>query len=347
MKEYIAFDVHKHYTLATVEDTAGELVRENRIQHQRGLMATFLSGCEAGSGVAVETVGNWYWIVDEIEATGFTPLLVNARKAKLMIGSINKTDKLDNRGINRLQRSGTLPTVWIPPAEVRDLRDLPRTRMVLVRQRTQLKNRIQAALSKYGLTVSEVKDTFGKMGRELLEQRIAQLPPHTRHTTGCLLAQLDSLERQITALEQRIGEVMAESPASQLLQSIPGVGPILSTVIASEIGRIERFARPEQLASYSGTTPRVHSSGGKTRYGPLRPDVNRYLKFAFIEAANVTALHAKRHPERHISRLYLRIKMKKGHAKAVGAVARHMAEATFWILSKEEPYKAPVSPTRG
>ena len=285
--------------------------------------------------------------MDEIESSGFRPQLVNARKAKLMMGSINKTDKLDNRGINRLQRTGTLPAVWIPPAEVRDRRDLPRTRMVLVGQRTQLKNRIHATLAKYGLSITEVKDNFGKRGRAILEQRITELPPHTRHTTECLLAQLDSLVGQIAALEQRIGEVIAARPETELLQSIPGVGPTLSVVIASEISKIERFHRPEQLASYAGVTPRVHSSGGKTRYGRLRPDVNRYLKFAFIEAANGAALHAKRHPERHLSRLYHRIKRKKGHAKAIGAVARHMAEASFWMLTKGETYTEPVSPTRG
>src|SRR5262245_17529534 len=141
--EYIAFDAHKHYTLASVVTPDGQLVREERIEHDRGTLREFLERCERGSPVAVETIGNWYWIIDEIEAAGCMPRLVHARKAKLMMGEINKTDKLDARGLNRLQRSGTLPTVWIPPGEVRDQRDLPRTRMVLVRQRTQLKNRIR------------------------------------------------------------------------------------------------------------------------------------------------------------------------------------------------------------
>jgi transposase len=142
--QYIAFDAHKHYTLASVATPDGQLVREERIEHDREALRQFLGRCERGSPVAVETVGNWYWIVDEIEAAACTPKLVHARKAKLMMGMINKTDKLDARGLNRLQRNGTLPTVWIPPGALRDQRDLPRTRMVLVRQRTQLKNRIHA-----------------------------------------------------------------------------------------------------------------------------------------------------------------------------------------------------------
>jgi len=101
--EYIAFDAHKHYTLASVATPDGQLVREERIQHERGAVRQFLERCERGSPVAVETVGGWYWIVDEIEAAGCLPKLVHARKAKLMMGEINKTDKLDVRGLNRTE----------------------------------------------------------------------------------------------------------------------------------------------------------------------------------------------------------------------------------------------------
>jgi len=157
----IAFDSHKHYTWALVQDETGKVLREQRINHTRGALQSFLEAFEPGTPVAVETIGNWYWITDEIEAAGMVPLLVNARRAKVMSGSINKTDKLDARGLNRLQRSGTLPTVWIPPRDLRDARELPRTRMVLVRQRTKLKNRIHANLAKYGLRTDGATDLFG------------------------------------------------------------------------------------------------------------------------------------------------------------------------------------------
>jgi hypothetical protein len=114
-----AFDVHKHYTWARVERPDGTLVREQKIPHERGAVWQFLMGCEPGSPVAVETVGNWYWIVDEVETACCRPQLVHARQAKLMLGTVNKTDRLDARGLVRLQRTGTLPMVWIPPRECR------------------------------------------------------------------------------------------------------------------------------------------------------------------------------------------------------------------------------------
>src|SRR5215470_16889827 len=339
--QHIAFDAHKHYTLASVARPDGQLVREQRLPHERGALQQFLARCERGSPVAVETIGNWYWIVDEIEAAGCVPKLVHARKAKLMMGEINKTDKLDVRGLNRLQRNGTLPTVWIPPGELRDQRDLPRTRMVLVRQRTQLKNRIHATLAKYALHDHEVSDVFGTRGRELLRQRFALLPPHTAFATEQLLEQIEGLDRRVHGFEQRIQAVFKPTPAIQWLLTLPGVGLTLAVVIALEVGDVARFATAEKLAGYAGTTPRVHASGGKTRFGRSRPDVNRYLKWAFIEAANAICLTRRRRPSQHVSRLYERIARRKGHPKAIGAVARHLAEATYWILSKEEPYREP------
>lgn len=343
--QYIAFDAHKHYTLARVERPDGQLVRETRIPHARGALQRFLAGCELGSPVAVETIGSWYWIVDEVEETGYRPQLVHAHKAKLMLGLVNKTDRLDARGLNQLQRAGTLPTVWIPPAELRDWRDLPRTRMVLVRQRTQLKNRIHATLAKYALTPTEVSDLFGKHGRAWVQQQLATLPPQTAFATTRLVEQIDTLDHHIARFEQQMGEVFDVTAEIDLLMTLPGVGFILAVVILTEIGAVTRFGRSEQLAAYAGTTPRVHESGGKRRYGPLRADVNRYLKWAFVEAANAVCRNHLRHPQRHVSRLYDRISKRKGHHQAIGAVARHLAEAAYWVLTKREPYRAPGSST--
>jgi transposase len=339
--QYIAFDSHKQYTLARVETTENSKIREVRIGHKRGALRQFLADCEPGSPVAVETVGNWYWIVDEIEAAGCVPKLVHAHKATLMMGMINKTDKLDARGLNRLHRASTLPEVWIPRGELRDQRELPRTRMVFVQQRTQLKNRIQATVTKFGLTPPAVSDLFGQGGRLWLQQQRGGLPAQTAYTLAGLLDALETLSQQIDRLEQRMREVFHGTPAIDLLMTLPGVGFILAVVIAAEIGDVGRFDGPAYLASYAGTTPRVHASGGKTRYGPLRPDVNRYLKWAFVEAANVTCRVRRRHPHRHVSRLYERLARPKGHQKAVGAVARHLAEATSWMLTKQESYRDP------
>lgn len=344
--EYIALDVHKKYTWARVENPQGERLYECRLAHARGSIKNFVNRFSAGSSVAVETVGNWYWVVDEIEAGGGKPQLVNARLAKLMMGSVNKSDKLDCKGMNRLQRTGTLPTVWIPWSSVRDARELPRTRMVLSRQRTQLKNRVHATLAKYGWVVEGVSDAFGKKGRQIIGELLQKLPPHTGQALERVLDQLDHVEENLKTIEAEMSKVFAPSAQTTLLKTLPGVGDNLAVVIWTEIGTIERFGRAEQLASYSGLVVRENSSGGKIRFGAVRRDVNVYLKWAFVEAANSSVLNAERCDYTHISRLYQRIKARRGHGKAKVAVARHLAEASFWMLKKGEPYREPMSSTQ-
>jgi transposase len=340
--EYISLDSHKRYTFASVEGAAGGVLQEARIEHRRGAIKEFLGGWVPGTKVAVETTGNWYWIVDEIEQAGMVAQLVHARRAKMMLATTNKTDRLDCHGLNRLQRTGTLPTVWIAPGEIRDLRDLPRTRMVLSRERTRLKNRIHATLAKYAVCVEGATDAFGKRGREELRQKLELLPVHGRFAVQSMLELLEVTQAQIESFEKRITSCLASNRDLQLLQSLPGVGPILATVILLEIGDIGRFASASHFCGYSGTTPRVHGSGDKFRYGQLRSDVNHYLKWAFIEAANTICLHRARNASRHVTRLYLKIRQRRGHQKAIGAVARHLAEATYWMLRKAQEYREPM-----
>ena len=342
MEEFIAFDSHKRYTLVEREDVKTRKTMQFRVEHCPGAIRQCLGGREKGTPVAVEATGNWYWIVDEIKEAGLEPKLVNPRKAKLMMGMINKTDKLDVHGLNRLQRNGTLPTVWIPPREIRDQREITRARMVMTAHRTRLKNRIQATLSKYGWAGTEASDPFGKKARKELDQAIKQLPPQTAHITEALLKQLDFVQGQIEEIEERMRELVQDTHEMNTLRTLPGVGWILSAVVGLEIGAMERFASAERYASYCGTTPRVHASGDKIRYGRFRSDVNHYLKWAYVEAAHSVCLHRGTYPLRHVSRLYERIRNRKGHPKAIGAVARHLAEATYHVLTRGEPYGDPI-----
>jgi transposase len=344
--EYIALDVHKRYTWARVESSQGDRLCELRLAHAHGTVKNFVSRWSSGSPVAVETVGNWYWVVDEIEAGGGKAQLVNARLAKLMMGNVNKSDKLDAKGMIRLQRIGSLPTVWIPGSTVRDARELPRTRMVLSRQRTQLKNRVHATLAKYGYVVEGASDAFGKKGRQILEELLLKLPPHTQQALRLIVDELDHVTENLKQIEGQMCDAFSPCPQVDWLRSLPGVGENLAVVIFTEIGTIERFRRAEQLASYSGLVARENSSGGKVRFGPVRRDVNVYLKWAFVEAANSAVLNAERCGYTHIGQLYQRLKSRRGHGKAKVAVARHLAEASFWMLKKGEPYREPVSSTR-
>jgi hypothetical protein len=128
----------KHYSLFAVFDRQGKPVKRTRVNHEPGAIRAFLSQFPQGTPVALETVGNWYWIVDQIEAAGCLPHLAHAAKAKMMMGNVHKTDKLDADGLATLLHNGTLPSVWIAPGSLRDERELPRTRMAFSKMRTAL-----------------------------------------------------------------------------------------------------------------------------------------------------------------------------------------------------------------
>lgn len=347
MTHYIGCDVHKRYSVFVGVDDGGEVGPARRVEHDRPGFRSFLSSLPPGSPIAVETTGNWYWIIDEMERAGHVPALAHAAKSKLMMGQVNKTDKLDASGLAVLLRNGTLPSVWIPQGELRDQRELPRMRLVLVHMRTALKNRIHATLAKYCIEIEGASDIFGVKGRVQMDKRLGELPAETHRSVEQELDLLDRLEEQIVLAEKRIRQVIAVTPQMKLLMTLPGVGPVLAITIALEVGDVERFPDPQRLASYSGTVPRVNSSGGKTRFGGVRGDVNRYLKHAFVEAANVVAMNQTRNPGSHAVRLYQRVRTKKEHGKAVVAVGRHLAESTYWVLKRNEPYRKPVLPSKG
>lgn len=341
MRYYIGCDAHKKYSVFVSIDETGQLGPARRVEHDREGYRLFLETLPPESPIAVEATGNWYWMVDEMENAGHVPSLVNAGKAKAMMGGINKTDKLDARGLAVLSLNGTLPKIWIPPGELRDQRELTRMRIFLVHIRTALKNRIHATFGKYAISF-EVSDIFGVQGRQLIEGRMGELPPETRRSVGEQLELLDQLQMQISQAEERISQIVKITPEMQLLDSLPGIGPILAVVICFEIGDVERFGDAEHLASYAGAVPRVKSSGGKTYYGRTRADVNHYLKWAFTEAANIIMVHQHRMAGRHAAQLYQRVCRSKGHPKAIGAVRRHLAEAAFRVLKNRQLYQEPI-----
>jgi transposase len=347
----IGCDAHRRFSQFAVLDDQGQFLEQVRINHEPGAIRIFLSRFPADTPVALETIGNWYWIVDEIESAGCIPFLTHAAKAKVMMGNVNKTDKLDARGLATLLHLGSLPTVWIPPPDVRDERELHRTRMALSRFRTALKNRVHSTLAKYALSLNTDSDIFAPKWRPVLTKACRALPPETQRCMQQHLVVLDHIQGQIKEIEKRIHQRVEITSNIQLLKTLPGVADILGIVIEREIGCVDRFPSSAHFASYAGTVPTVKSSGGKTRYGRLRKQSNQYLKWAFIEAANVI-VRQRRHLNwrtKHVTILFERIRHRKGHATAVGAVARHLSEAAYWMLRKQEPYKDPArkAVTRG
>lgn len=240
-----------------------------------------------------------------------------------------------------LLRNGTLPVVWIPPAELRDQREMLRWRMFLSRMRTGVKNRIHGVLQRYNVDIA-VSDLFSNGGRVKLLARLDELPQYSRQSVLEQLDTVDSLETKISECERILEEILWPSADRDLLDSLPCVGKILGAVMALEIGNVRRFPGPDHLASYAGLVQRAVESADWKRKDRCPRDCNVYLKWAYVEAANLISIHRGPWEDRHVVRLYERVKeSSKMHGKATMAVARHLAEASYWMLNKQEVYREP------
>lgn len=342
MEHYIGCDSHRRYSVFVSMDEKGLAGAPVRVEHDRAELREFLRRLPAGSKVGLESTGGWYWLVDEIEAAGLRPQLAHALEAKRRMPGRKKTDPFDARGLAMEMLNGTLPTVWIPGAKLRDLRGLLRTRLALRIHRTGLKNRVHAALNRYGLKKpTDDGDLFAGKGRVRLSGYIQSLPEETREATLHEWLLVDEIRDHITALETRIQQRIGGLQSMKLLKSLPGVGEILGATLYLEIGEAKRFPTAAHLASYAGLVPTVHSSGGRTWHGPIPKSANLFLKWAFVEAANCVVAKAHCYRNTHVLGLYQRLKASKGHNKAAVAAARHLAESSWWVLTKQQPYREP------
>lgn len=343
MKQFIGCDAHKKFSVFASMDEKGEYGRTIRVGHDRAVFREFLRELPAGSEIALETSGCYYWIVDEMEQAGHQPRLAHALTAKRRMEGRHKTNERDARGLAMLLRNGTLPVVWIPPKELRDQREMLRWRMWLSHTRSRVKNRIHAVLQRYNVTI-DYADLFGDGGRAELLRRLGEVPTYSRESLVEQLQTVDWLESQVEECEQVLEGMLYPSVERDLLDSLPCVGKVLSAVLALEMGEVRRFPSAEDFASYAGVVQRAVESADWKLHGRCPRDCNVYLKWAYVEAANLISIHRKQWAERHVVQLYERVKQSsKMHGKATVAVARHLAEASYWMLTKQEVYREPQS----
>ena len=342
MEQFIGCDAHKKFSLFIAMNQEGGYGKPIRVPHDREQMRGFLKALPPASKIALETSGSYYWLVEERERAGHEAQLAHALTAKRRMEGRHKTDEREARGLAMLLRNGTLPRVWIPPAELRDQREMLRWRMSLVESRSQIKNRIHGVLLRYNVE-AQASDLYGAAGRAELQQLLAELPEWTRQSVGEQLETIDHLDQQIEDCEQKLEALLEASAERDLLKTLPGVGKILSAVMALESGDIGRFATAQNLASYAGLVPGARESAGKKRPGKCPADCNTIVTMGLHgSAGNVVSVHHKKWPGRHVAELYQRVKQNsRMHGKATVAVARHLAEASFWMLTKQQIDREP------
>jgi transposase len=286
----------------------------------------------------IESMNGARFVHDQLELAGWEVLIADAQKVKGLAPLACKTDRIDARVLAELSRRALVPEIWLPTPGVRAERERARFRLHLVRHRTALKNRVHATLLAFGRPCP-VSDLFGPAGRALLA-RLA-LPEPWAGTLTASLTLIDDLDQRVTDCEQQLRRLGADHPYVPLLVTAPGIAWVLGYTIAAEVGDIGRFPSPKKLCGYTGLCPWVYQSGSRDHRGPLSKNGPRYLRWALIEAAT----HAACHPcyRDHYLRTKQRLGKQRGAKVARVEVARKLAEAIWYMLTRQERF-APARP---
>ncbi|HQU78532.1 MAG TPA: IS110 family transposase [Azonexus sp.] len=329
--KYSGIDLHSNNSVVTVMDDNDRVVAEKRLPNDLAKIIGFLSPWrEELTGVVVESTYNWYWLVDGLQEAGFVVKRANTGAIKKYDGLKHSGDEADARHLAHLLRLGILPTGTILPPEHRAIRDLARKRMQLVRSRTSHILAIENIMARQQ-AVKITSNIIKRLTAEGVEQM--GLPADVSLAIQSNLAVIITLGAQIDLLEKRLQESVGERPDYVLLSSVPGIGRILATIILLETGSIDRFAAVGNFASYARCVDSQHTSNGKKKGEGNTRNGNKYLAWAFVEAANFALRFC---PE--AKRFYERKKARTNTVVAIKALAHKLARACFHILKERKPF---------
>ena len=260
MARRIGLDVHREFAqIAVWED--GVVRQAGQIATTPEALRAFADSLDAGDEVAIEATCNTHAIVKLISPRVARVVISNPMKTRAIAEARVKTDKVDAAILAQLLAADYLPAVWMPDERTQALRRQVARRAHIVRQRTRLKNQVQAILQRNLVPRPPLSDLFGIKGRCWLSDQ--PLPPDEELAVAALLRQLDFHGQELRIIDTALGQAALASGEVKRLMTIPGVDATVALSIVAAVGDFHRFRRSEQLVSYLGLNPRVKQSGGQ------------------------------------------------------------------------------------
>jgi transposase len=314
--------------VTVLSDEQDHVVYEKRLPNDLSLIAQQLATYrDSIQGIVVESTYNWYWLVDGLMDEGHKIHLANTAAIQQYEGLKYTDDKYDARWLAHLLRLGVLPQGHIYPKQHRPVRDLLRKRGQMVRQRTANLLSIQNLFS---------RNTGGSMSanrvKRLDSKEIDGLVPNTELALAIKanLAMLQCADGQIDLLEKAVLDRVKLKPEFELLKTVPGIGLILALTIMLETGDITRFPTVGDYASYCRCVGSKKISNGKKKGCGNTKNGNKYLSWAFIEAANFAVRFSAK-----IKSFYQSKKSKTNGIVAIKAVAHKLCRACYYIMKDQ------------
>lgn len=328
---FCGIDLHSNNSFVVVSDDTDKVLYSRRLPNDLTEICVALSPYrEQISGVVVESTFNWYWLVDGLMQAGYPVHLANTTAIKQYDGLKHRGDESDARHLAHLLRLGLLPEGHIMPKPARAVRDLARKRMQLVQQRTVQILSIETCLA---------QQTGGRMSsnriKQLTHADIDALPIGDAEALGMKanLAVMQALQTQIDGIEKVLAAHCRCDAGYRLLNTVSGIGPVLATVILLETGNIERFADAGNYVSYCRCVGSIHVSNGKKKGEGNTRNGNRYLAWAYVEAANFAIRYCEA-----ARKFYQRKKSKRNGVVAIKALAHKLARACFHMLKTGQQF---------
>lgn len=323
-KQFVGIDLHRSRSVIVRQTASGEELETVRIVNDPMTLAAEIGKAGDRPEVVLEATYGWYWAADVLAEAGAQVHLAHPLGIKGFAHRRVKNDYRDAVDLADLLRLGRLPEAWIAPPEVRELRELVRYRTRLVNRRSGFKAGVHAVLAKQGLHLP-VTDVFGARGRALLAA--APLDPVFRDHVTSLLRLIDAIDTEVTAVTAQILGRVAGERGWQVIQQIPGIGPVLAAVIIAEIGDITRFPGPRALCCWAGLTPRHYESDRTTRRGHITKQGSRLLRWALVEAAQKVPASAG-----WLVATRAGIRERRGRGIATVALARRLLTLVYYGL---------------
>ncbi len=331
MKVYVGMDLHATNTYVGMVDEENNVLYKQRFKNELPLILSALDLFKKDiQGVVVESTFNWYWLVDGLMDQGYRVHLANVSAIKQYEGLKQIDDKRSAFWLANLLRLGILPTGYIYPKEGRPTRDLLRKRLQLVRHRTSHVLSVKNILARnLGLRMKS-EDI-----KKITDAEVKRFFPDREMQTAVFssVGLIRHLEEEIDTIERMITRKLNVRKEFARLMTVPGIGKILTLTIMLEVGNIHRFPTVGDYSSYCRCVKSIRTSAGKIIGYGNRRNGNKYLSWAYIEAAQA----ARRFHE--TARSYYEKKMARtNRIVAIKALSHKLTRASYYVMRDQVVY---------
>ena len=334
--QYIGFDYHKQYSFATKIDKETGEMKTAKLSNTPEALDSFIDDPENTHAV-FESSRTWSLMYELLKDRVASVKLAHPLRVKAIASARIKTDKIDSHILAQLLAADLIPESYIREEPNREKQAILRQRAFFVGISSRIKNRIHVVVDRQPYetrkTILGLKDLFGKAGLTWL-RTVPEISKNDRLLLDHMLSLYDDVTILIKKSDKLVNSLFNQDENAKLLATMPGIGKFLAVLISTEVDSIDRFLNANKLAAYTGLVPSTYSSASVTRHGKITKQGNKWLRWAFIEAAQT----AKNH-NAQLNEYFTRIAQRAGNNKAKTALARRMVTIAFSIWKEQRPFE--------